>query len=205
MDADDCLDEPSIRPPGESRVTLERGEGLPDLLVSLARSQSENEARVASTRKTTALVLAATLAAALMAATILWLGGGDTATGAGDQKNVRLDPKPMPQVTVAEIEPPKADAAAPAAPADPPAASPPPESLGARGSVIQLGAYQNQAQAERAWTALSARFPSVAAMGKLIIPFPGGMRLRAAAASPAKAKQACRALKAAGENCFVAQ
>ena len=85
MDADDCVDEPSIRPPGESRVTLERGEGLPDLLVSLARSQSENEARVASTRKTTALVLAATLAAALMAATILWLGGGDTATGAGDR------------------------------------------------------------------------------------------------------------------------
>ena len=42
-------------------------------------------------------------------------------------------------------------------------------------------------------------------MNKLIVPFPGGIRLRAAAASPADAKQACQALKAAGENCFVAQ
>ena len=50
------------------------------------------------------------------------------------------------------------------------------------GSVVQLGAFQNQAQAERAWTALSARFPSVAAMSKLIVPFSGGIRLRAAAA-----------------------
>ena len=71
--------------------------------------------------------------------------------------------------------------------------------------MIQLGAFQNTAQAERAWAALSARFPTVAAMNKLIIPFPGGIRLRAAAGSPAEAKQACQALKAAGENCFVAQ
>jgi hypothetical protein len=71
--------------------------------------------------------------------------------------------------------------------------------------VIQLGAFANQAQAERAWTALSARFPSVASMTKLIVPFSGGIRLRASAASPAEARQACQALKAAGENCFVAQ
>jgi hypothetical protein len=71
--------------------------------------------------------------------------------------------------------------------------------------VIQLGAFSNQAQAERAWAALSARFPSIAGMNKLIVPFPGGIRLRAAAASPADAKQACQALKVAGENCFVAQ
>jgi cell division septation protein DedD len=71
--------------------------------------------------------------------------------------------------------------------------------------VIQLGAFANQAQAERAWTALSARFPSIAAMSKMIVPFPGGIRLRAAAASPADAKQACATLKGAGENCFVAQ
>jgi hypothetical protein len=42
-------------------------------------------------------------------------------------------------------------------------------------------------------------------MNKLIVPFPGGIRLRAAASSPADAKAACQALKAAGENCFVAQ
>jgi hypothetical protein len=71
--------------------------------------------------------------------------------------------------------------------------------------VIQLGAFQNQAQAERAWTALSARFPTIAAMNKLIVPFSGGIRLRAGAASSAEAKAACQMLKAAGENCFVAQ
>ena len=43
------------------------------------------------------------------------------------------------------------------------------------------------------------------AMNKLVVPFAGGIRLRAAAASPADAKQACATLKAAGENCFVAQ
>jgi hypothetical protein len=80
-----------------------------------------------------------------------------------------------------------------------------PKAPGAAGSVIQLGAFANQAQAERAWTALSARFPSIAAMNKMIVPFAHGIRLRAAAGSPAEAKQACDALKAAGENCFVAQ
>ena len=70
--------------------------------------------------------------------------------------------------------------------------------------MIQLGAYRNAAQAERAWAALSARFPAVAAMTKMVVPFSGGMRLRAAAASPAEARQACQALKVAGENCFVA-
>ncbi|WP_223276626.1 SPOR domain-containing protein [Sphingomonas daechungensis] len=69
---------------------------------------------------------------------------------------------------------------------------------------MQLGAFANQAQAERAWSALSARFPSIAAMNKMIIPFSGGIRLRASASSPAEAKQACQALKVAGENCFVA-
>jgi cell division septation protein DedD len=71
--------------------------------------------------------------------------------------------------------------------------------------VIQLGAFANQAQAERAWTALSSRFPSIGGMGKLIVPFSGGIRLRATANSPAEARQACQTLKAAGENCFVAQ
>ena len=42
-------------------------------------------------------------------------------------------------------------------------------------------------------------------MSKLIVPFSGGIRLRAAAASPAEARAACQALRAAGENCFVAQ
>jgi hypothetical protein len=80
---------------------------------------------------------------------------------------------------------------------------PEPKPSGAPGSVVQLGAFANQAQAERAWTALSSRFPSVAAMNKMMVPFSGGIRLRAGAASPADAKQVCATLRAAGENCFV--
>ena len=80
-----------------------------------------------------------------------------------------------------------------------------PKATGGAGSVIQLGAFANQAQAERAWTALSARFPAIAAMNKMIVPFPGGIRLRAGACFAGEAKQACQTLKAAGENCFVAQ
>ena len=103
----------------------------------------------------------------------------------------KSEPKPEP---VQEAKPQKAEpeAEAPAAPA------------GGKGSVIQLGAFANRAQAERAWSALSARFPPIASMNKMVIPFSGGIRLRAAAASPADAKQACQRLKVAGENCFVA-
>ena len=70
---------------------------------------------------------------------------------------------------------------------------------------MQLGAFKNRQQAERAWSALSARFPTVGGLSKMIVPFPGGIRLRASAASPAAAKDVCRTLTAAGENCFVAQ
>ena len=113
----------------------------------------------------------------------------------------------MPETAVAKpkAEPKPAPAAETKTPPAKAAAAPEPKPSGPAGSVIQLGAFANQAQAERAWTALSARFPSIAAMNKLVVPFPGGIRLRAAAPSPADAKQACQALKAAGENCFVAQ
>jgi cell division septation protein DedD len=80
-----------------------------------------------------------------------------------------------------------------------------PKITGGTGSVVQLGAFANKAQAERAWSALSARFPAVADLSKMILPFPGGIRLRGGAASPADARQVCQTLKAAGENCFVAQ
>lgn len=106
----------------------------------------------------------------------------------------QAEPKPGFSMTAPKLAPPKAEAK--------PEHEPQP--TGGKGSVIQLGAFANRAQAERAWTALSTRFPSVAAMNKMIIPFSGGIRLRAAASSPAEAKQACQALKVAGENCFVA-
>ena len=127
-------------------------------------------------------------------------------TSAGQDVNAQLDTSKLPAGTVPkqpQDQPKPPTEAAPAAPAAPPA--PAPKASGGTGSVVQLGAFANQAQAERAWTALSARFPSIAAMNKMIVPFAHGIRLRAAAGSPAEAKQACDALKAAGENCFVAQ
>lgn len=136
-------------------------------------------------------------------------GESETAfeTSAGEDRDSQLDTSKLPAGVTAKppeeapkaapAETPKAAAATPA-----PAA---PKATAGTGSVIQLGAFANQTQAERAWTALSARFPSIAAMDKMIVPFPGGIRLRAGAGSAAAAKQACDTLKAAGENCFVAQ
>jgi cell division septation protein DedD len=135
-------------------------------------------------------------------------GESETAfeTSAGEDKDSKLDLGKLPEAPVAkpvkeepkripsnETKEPVAAEPAPAKPA------------GASGSVVQLGAFANQAQAERAWTALSARFPSVAALTKMIVPFSGGIRLRAGTASPADARQVCQTLRAAGENCFVAQ
>jgi len=135
-------------------------------------------------------------------------GESETAfeTSAGEDKDSKLDLDKLPEAPIAK--PPKAPAqptAPPAPEAKTPAVKEPPEAkpAGAPGSVVQLGAFANQAQAERAWTALSARFPSVAALNKMIVPFSGGIRLRAGAGSPAEAKQVCQSLRAAGENCFI--
>jgi len=124
-------------------------------------------------------------------------------TSAGEDKDAQLDLNKVPETPVAKpvkAQPqpvPATESKAPPAPEPKPA--------GAAGSVVQLGAFANQAQAERAWSALSARFPAVAALNKMIVPFSGGIRLRAGAASSADAKQVCQTLRAAGENCFVAQ
>jgi len=134
-------------------------------------------------------------------------GESETAfqTSAGEDSDAQLDLSAVPEQPVARpkeepkrIPPNETKEPVVEQPAPPAAPS------GGKGSVIQLGAFANQAQAERAWTALSARFPSIAAMNKMIVPFSGGIRLRAAAASPADARQACQTLKVAGENCFVA-
>lgn len=123
-------------------------------------------------------------------------------TSAGEDRDARLDLKAVPEQPVAKpVEEPKRLPPNETREPLPQGGTPVPVK---GGSVIQLGAFQNQTQAERAWSALSARFPSVAAMSKLIVPFSGGIRLRAAAPSPAEARAACQALRAAGENCFVA-
>jgi hypothetical protein len=130
-------------------------------------------------------------------------GESETAfkTSAGEDADAQLDLSAMPEQPVAK--PKEAPKPEPAAPVKPPEAEPA-APTGAKGRVIQLGAFANRAQAERAWSALSARFPSVAAMNKMVVPFSGGIRLRAGASSPAAARDACQALKVAGENCFVA-
>ncbi|MFL6729575.1 MAG: SPOR domain-containing protein [Sphingomicrobium sp.] len=133
-------------------------------------------------------------------------GDSETAyeTSAGEDKDAKLDlskvkqtPPPRPKEEPKRIPPNETK--------EPVAADSPPKATGGTGSVVQLGAFANRAQAERAWSALSARFPSVASATKMIVPFPGGIRLRAATSSAADARQVCQALKAAGENCFVAQ
>ena len=135
-------------------------------------------------------------------------GDSETAyeTSAGEDKDAQLDlskvrqtPAPPPKEEPKRIPPNETKEPLPA-PADAP-----PKPAGGAGSVVQLGAFANRAQAERAWSALSARFPSVASASKLVMPFPGGIRLRAATASPGDARQLCQTLKSAGENCFVAQ
>lgn len=142
-------------------------------------------------------------------------GESETAfqTSAGEDSDAQLDLDALPEQAVTrppkeepkrippgETKVPVKDTPAPPKPAPSPSAQP----SGGSGSVIQLGAYKNAAQAERAWTALSSRFPNVAGMTKLVVPYSGGFRLRAGAASPADAKQACQLLRVAGENCFVA-
>lgn len=133
-------------------------------------------------------------------------GESETAfeTSAGQDTDAQLDLSKMPEAPVAKPSKEQSQATPQPETKSPAKPEPAPPTV-AHGSIIQLGAFANQAQAERAWTALSSRFPSIGGMGKLIVPFPGGIRLRATAASPAEAKQACQALKAAGENCFVAQ
>lgn len=127
-------------------------------------------------------------------------------TSAGEDRNSQLDTSKLPKAPSAKPPEEKTSAVQPET-AKPPVAAleAQPRPTGGTGSVIQLGAFANKAQAERAWTALSARFEAIAAMNKMIVPFTGGIRLRAGAATAADAKQACDTLKAAGENCFVAQ
>jgi hypothetical protein len=123
-------------------------------------------------------------------------------TSAGQDTDAQLDVQRLPQQQQqpnATPAPAEAEPAAPAAAAEAPA-----EATGAKGSVIQMGFFDNRTQAERAWSALSARFPELGGMDKMVIPFSSGMRLRAGAASPEQAREMCRTLQAGGENCFVA-
>lgn len=130
-------------------------------------------------------------------------GESETAfqTSAGEDSDAQLDLDALPQGVAPPKPAPKPETVAEAPKVEP---KPEPKPSGAPGSVVQLGAYRNAAQAERAWTALSNRIPALSGQTKLVVPYSGGMRLRAGAASPAAARELCQAIKAAGENCFVA-
>jgi len=133
------------------------------------------------------------------------------ATGAGEDSDAQLDTSKLSEVPDASDQgPPKTllpnEAKEPAKP-EPPKPEPkqePAAPTGAKGTVIQLGAYGSTAKAETAWRLLSGRFPEVARLNKVVVRYSGGYRLRAAASSPGEAQAACRAVTAGGENCFVA-
>lgn len=126
-------------------------------------------------------------------------GQGQTAyvTSVGEDPDARLD---LPEQAAAQPEPKRI----PPNETREPVPDEPAPKTGGPGSVVQLGAFANRAQAERAWSALSSRFSSVAGLDKMVVPYPGGIRLRAGASSPAEAREVCRALEAAGEACFIA-
>lgn len=131
------------------------------------------------------------------------------ATSAGEEPDAQLDLSAVPEAPIAKPQPAPPPAPAPAAKEAPKPAAPPVEQkpAGPPGSTIQLGAYDNQAQAEAAWKALSGRFSAIAGMNKIVVPFTTngrtGYRLRAGAASPADAQRTCQLLKVAGDDCFV--
>lgn len=125
-------------------------------------------------------------------------GEGDAAFAASEGKKVdtKLDPAKA-----------KAAAAAPAAPGAPAAKA---GAVPAGAAFVQLGAYSNAAEAEKAWAALGKRFGAISGTNKRVVEAAGEggrkvFRLQAISANPAEAQQLCAKLKAARESCFVAR
>lgn len=78
----------------------------------------------------------------------------------------------------------------------------------ANSSVIQLGAFPSEAEANSAWARLSKRFNYIAPHGKSVekakVDDKTVFRLRVNAGSNGQARDLCGRLKAAGEACFLA-
>jgi hypothetical protein len=129
-------------------------------------------------------------------------GEGDTAIAAseGQQPQGQIDTSRTAEAPVERPAP------APAAPQNGQAAAPAP-SVPARpapaaGPTVQLGAFSSEAAANRAWTALSARFRYLAPLSHGIVPVRSGDRtLYRLRASGPGAVDVCRRLQAAGETC----
>ena len=135
-------------------------------------------------------------------------GEGDTAFAAseGAEPRGQLDTSAAPETPVqspARPSPqaPSVNAPAPTAPA-PPASRP--ASPQAAGATIQLGAFSSQASANRAWTALSARFRYLSPLSHNVVPVQtGGRTLYRLRASGPDAAAICRRLEIAGEACSI--
>jgi hypothetical protein len=140
-------------------------------------------------------------------------GDSETAfsTSAGEDPDSALDTRKLPP----DMTPPPAETpqtATPPKPAAPPKVKPAPTEVAASatasGPTIQLGAYASAVKADTAWKLLSGRFPTVAALDKVVVTATVGgksiYRLRASGSSD-QTRAACAALKAAGESCLVVQ
>lgn len=124
------------------------------------------------------------------------------ATGAGEDVDGQLDLDAVPEQPIAKPAP---KAAEPAPDKEEKKEGSPEEPAAATTSaaVVQLGFYDNPAQANSAWNSLSGRFPALAGASKIVVPFQKGQRLRAGFGSADEARKACQLLKAAGDACFL--
>jgi hypothetical protein len=85
---------------------------------------------------------------------------------------------------------------------------PPAVAPGGAGSLVQLGAYPDAAGADTNWARVSRKYPYLASFGKSVERGDSNgktvYRLRINAGSNTNAKDVCAKLKAAGEQCYVA-
>jgi hypothetical protein len=133
-------------------------------------------------------------------------GEGDTAYAAseGAQPKGNIDVAAIPEAPVTSAAP--APAPAPAAPVPAPRrpAPGPAPAPAAGAATVQLGAFSSQAAANRAWTALAARFRYLAPLGHSVVGAEvGGRTVYRLRASGPDAAGVCRRLRAAGEACTI--
>lgn len=136
-------------------------------------------------------------------------GDSETAysTSAGEDPDSALDVRKLPEemipiaVTPTQGTVPKKAPPAEVKPAEPEQVA----QAAPSGPTIQLGAYASTVKADTAWKLLSGRFPTVAALNKVVVTATVGgksvYRLRASG-SPEQTKAACAALRSAGESCL---
>ena len=194
MDLKRDTDERLIDASDDVDSSLIKGPGSPDLFLSLAQLEPKRHRNL--TGKRAAGLAVAILVGSLFAFTIFWLHGVNTKDRVGKHNAVQSDLRKLRNVWRGRDATTTAHRLIEAAPAAPVEHQAP-------GTVIQLGAFNQKEQADRAWSALTVRVPSLAALSKVDVSFPAGIRLRAVAQTSSEAAQACRAVKKMAEDCFV--